>query len=284
MTELGRVKNESGAFQAVVDIIDRDGGVIVEDFLSPELLAALRADLLPKVEKVGKGADSFFGTETRRLSRLFAHTTHCVDILLHPLFYPVAQHFVCAPFKMWSGDELMEVTCDLQFGAGQVIQIGPGQGAQALHRDEGAFMWSRSFGREARLQIMIALSDFTAENGGTLVIPGSHKWDDSRAPKKEETIPTVMKAGSALLFLGGTFHAGGENRTESELRTGLTLCLDASFIRQEENHYLSLPPEIVAQYPEEIQRLLGWGTSGLSLGWVEIDGVQSDPNQLLAKV
>jgi ectoine hydroxylase-related dioxygenase (phytanoyl-CoA dioxygenase family) len=61
----------------------------------------------------------------------------------------------------------------------------------------------------------------------------------------------------------------------------VTFALDASFVRQEENHYLALTPELVASYPEEIQRLLGWSMSGRALGWIEVDGELADPNFLL---
>lgn len=278
---LTRLDGETAAIEDVIAVLDRDGGVIIENFLNRGQLEGMRNDLLPLIEQQSTGRDAFFGQNTRRLSALFAKTRHSADVVTHPLYLPAARHFVCVPQHRWSGDTYMEVTCDLQVGVTQAIQIGPGEGGQALHRDDGAFFWSRNFGREARLQVMIALTDFTAENGGTMVVPGSHHWDDERKPLAEEAIPTEMKAGSALLFLGGVYHGGGTNRTESEWRTGVTFALDASFVRQEENHYLALTPELVASYPEEVQRLLGWSMSGRALGWVEVDGLLADPNFLL---
>jgi ectoine hydroxylase-related dioxygenase (phytanoyl-CoA dioxygenase family) len=281
MTGLAHVANDPANLQSVIEIIDRDGGVIVDDYISAEVLDSIKSDLLPMIAKQKTGADDFFGKRTRRMSRLFARTRHCAGIILNPLFLESARHFICKPRLAWAGDQQYEINCQVNIGVSQLIQIGPGEGAQPLHRDDAAFQWSRAYGKEARLQIMVAISDFTAENGGTLVIPGSHKWDDNRPPLREEAISTEMKAGSALLFLGGTYHAGGQNVTENELRTGLTLTLDAANVRQEENPYLSLDPELVASYPEEIQRLLGWSMFGSSLGWVEIDGIQSDPHVLL---
>lgn len=281
MVTLVRLNGAATSIEDVISVLDRDGGVIIENFLTPAQLAGMRDDLLPLIEEQSTGRDDFFGMNTRRLSSLFAKTRYSADVVTHPLYLPAAKHFVCVPQHRWSGENYMEVTCDVQVGVSQAIQIGPGQGGQALHRDDGAFFWSRKFGREARLQVMIALSDFTAENGGTMVIPGSHRWDDERKPHIDEAIPTEMSAGSALLFLGGVYHGGGTNRTESEWRTGATFALDASFVRQEENHYLALTPELVASYPEDVQRLLGWSMSGRALGWIEVDGELSDPNFLL---
>ena len=281
MAKLTKLDGDATSVEQVIDILDRDGGVVIDNFLTPLQLAGMRDDLLPLIEQQSVGRDSFFGQKTRRLSALFAKTRHSADVVTHPLFLPAARHFICVPQHRWSGDTYMEVTCDVQVGVSQAIQIGPGEGGQALHRDDGAFFWSRKFGREARLQVMVALTDFTQENGGTMVVPGSHHWDDERQPLVEEAIPTEMKAGSALLFLGGVYHGGGTNRTRDEWRTGVTFSLDASFVRQEENHYLALSPALVASYPEEVQRLLGWSMSGRALGWVEVDGELADPNFML---
>mgnify|MGYP003587811740 FL=1 len=129
---------------------------------------------------------------------------------------------------------------------------------------------------------MVAVSEFTKANGATLVIPGSHRWDDERAPKMEEAVPTEMAAGDALLWVGSTYHGGGTNSSDAP-RTGLTMAYDLALLRQEENHYLSLPIEPVRQFPEELQRLLGWSCSTTNMGWVEWDGIMQDPHQLLKR-
>jgi ectoine hydroxylase-related dioxygenase (phytanoyl-CoA dioxygenase family) len=205
-------------------------------------------------------------------------------VLLNPLFLKTAERFICTPVETWVGNEKLIVGPELRIGATQAIQIGPGEGAQPLHRDDMAFLWRHpQYGREARCQIMIAVSDFTAENGGTLVIPGSNHWDDDRQPKLEEAISTEMKAGSGLIWIGSTYHGGGNNRTDTP-RTGVTVTLDASNLRQEENMYLSLSPETVKSYPEQIQRLLGWSSGKNYMGWVEIDGQMADPILMLENV
>ncbi|HEY1709853.1 MAG TPA: phytanoyl-CoA dioxygenase family protein [Rhizomicrobium sp.] len=266
----------------VISVLELDGGVIVENFLGDETLDGLRRDLLPLLERQSVGRDGFAGFKTRRLSALFAHTRHCAAIATHPLYLKPAEHFLCKPREVWVGDERMSLAADIRIGVTQAIQLAPGQGAQPLHRDDTAFMWKHpTGGREGRLQIICAVSDFTAENGGTLVIPGSHLWDDERKPEMSEAVPTVMKAGSALIFLGSTFHAGGTNRTKNEYRTAAGMALDVSNVRQEENMYLSLSSEQVAGYPEEIQRLLGWSAGANHMGWVEVDGQMVDPIHLL---
>ncbi|WP_322058540.1 phytanoyl-CoA dioxygenase family protein [Paraburkholderia sp. J63] len=282
MAQLTRLPGLTATQDDVIAVLERDGGVIIEDFLTSEDLVGIKADLFPLLEQQSVGRDSFSGDRTRRLSRLFARTRHLAKMATHPLYLPVAEHFLCKPREVWVGDKRLTLNAGVRIGVTQAIQIGPGQAAQPLHRDDTAFMWRHpTGGREGRVQIMCAATDFTAENGGTLVIPGSHVWDDERKPDLSEACPTVMKAGSALIFLGSTYHAGGANRTQAEFRTAVGMALDAANVRQEENMYLSLTPEQVASYPEQIQRLLGWSAGDNHMGWVEVDGQMVDPIRLL---
>lgn len=283
MADLERLSVDSSA-EEVVRVIERDGGVIIENFLPPEIIEEIKADLLPRLGDSNPGADDFCGFKTRRMSALFAKTRRVADIVTHPLFLGPAEALINRPVQYMSGEDQLEIRPGIRIGATQLIQIAPGETAQNLHRDQWAMLWrTPQYARHVRLQIMLAINDFTEENGGTLVIPGSHVWDDTRVPKKSEAIATVMKSGSALLFIGSTYHAGGDNQTTDEYRTGLTIAIDAATSRQEENMYLALSPDVVKSYPIQIQRLLGWSyIDETHMGWVEIDGEMADPIRLLA--
>jgi ectoine hydroxylase-related dioxygenase (phytanoyl-CoA dioxygenase family) len=267
----------------VVAVMERDGGVIVEDYLPVATIAELEADLLPRIDACSPGRDEFSGVATRRMSALFAKTRRVADVVTHPLLLGAAEHFVDAPVVYGAGEQARSVRPGLRIGGSQLIQIGPGQGAQPLHRDHWAMLWRYpDYGRQVRVQVMVAVSDFTEENGATRVVPGSHTWSEDRLADPADAVPAVMRSGSALLFLGSTHHGGGTNRTTGEYRTGLTTGLDSAAVRQEENMYLALAPEVVRSYPERIQRLLGWSyTPETYMGWVEIGGEMADPIRLL---
>lgn len=283
MTALARLPN-TVTLPEMIATMDRDGGAIVKDFLSPETIAALKADLLPHIEARGAGRDDFTGFQTRRMSALFAKSRHVADIMTHPLFLGLAEHYVNVPVTYGSGDYARAVRPGLRAGGTQLIQIGPGEIAQPLHRDHWAMLWRYpDYGAQARVQIMVAISDFTEENGATMVVPGSHTWGEDRVPDPADAVPAVMTSGSVLFFLGSTHHGGGANRTADAYRTGLTMGLDSAALRQEENLYLALSPDVVKSYPEHVQRLLGWTyTPETFMGWVEIDGEIADPIRLLA--
>ncbi|HYC55426.1 MAG TPA: phytanoyl-CoA dioxygenase family protein [Candidatus Binatia bacterium] len=267
----------------VIAVIERDGGVIVEDFVDAAILRELKADLLPAVEACSTGRDDFSGVNTRRMSALFAKTRRIADVVTHPLLLGASEHFVNSPIVYGCGEHARSVRPGLRIGATQLIQIAPGQEAQPLHRDHWALLWRYpDYGRQVRVQVMVAVSDFTEENGATRVVPGSHLWSEDRVADPCQAVPAEMAAGSALLFLGSTHHGGGANRTSDQFRSGLTTGLDSAAVRQEENMYLALSAEVVRSYPEQIQRLLGWSYMPETYtGWVEIDGEMADPNRLL---
>lgn len=272
----GVTRVESGAqVGEVVEILERDGAVIVEDIVSADGLAALWGDLGPALESQSYSEDWYNGTRTRRVSSLFARTTQLTPLVTHPLYLGAARAILQRPSAMWIGRSRVEVTPTIQISGTQLIQIHPGQGRQPLHRDDALHLRSHP-GPASRVQLMLAMSEFTAENGGTLVIPGSHHWGDDRPPLASEAQPTVMAAGSGLIWLGGVYHGGGNNRAMTP-RTGLTLALDLGNLRQEENQYLAVPRDVVTAYPEEVRRLLGYDRCPPGLGWFEM----ADPHQLL---
>ncbi|MFE3960729.1 phytanoyl-CoA dioxygenase family protein [Nocardia sp. NPDC059091] len=280
---LARLTPEVSVDEAV-DVIMRDGGVIIEGLFDSTTIEGLQKDLGPWLDEVDAGYDEVFaGNRTKRLGGLFAKSEHMVTVAMSPLYRGIADQILNKPIDVFFGEQAVPNPAGKHIGATMAIKIGPGQGAQPLHRDDGVWLWRHpGYGREARVQIMVAVSDFTAENGGTLVIPGSHLWDDHRAPRREEAIPTEMKAGSALIWIGSTYHGGGENTTTDSYRFGLSMGYDLAFLRTEENHFLTYTLDQIRKLPEEIQRELDWSSEHY-LGWVEVAGQMADPLDLLKR-
>jgi ectoine hydroxylase-related dioxygenase (phytanoyl-CoA dioxygenase family) len=151
----------------------------------------------------------------------------------------------------------------------QVIAIGPGEPAQAIHRDQWAFdFFPFPPGYEVQCNTLWAMSDFTAENGATRVIPGSHRLEDRRAFRESDTEPAEMEAGSVLFYTGSLYHGGGANRSAA-VRYGLNLTWSLAWLRQEENQYLSVPREIARELPEPLLRLIGYARGAYALGYVD---------------
>ncbi|MCX5103743.1 MULTISPECIES: hypothetical protein [unclassified Streptomyces] len=59
------------------------------------------------------------------------------------------------------------------------------------------------------------------------------------------------------------------------------MAFDLACLRQEENHFLSIPRDKLLGLSEESQRLLGWGSGENLMGYVERDGQMVDAHVLL---
>lgn len=280
MTALTTLDSTATVEEAIA-VAERDGGVIIRDFFDAATIAELRGEIDEALAAVPWGQDDFSGHRTKRLYGIFQHTKHAATAVRHPHYAGLAKHFLEVPVPIIVGEDTFDMPPSYQVGVSSIIDIHPGEGAQPLHRDDTVWLWRHPEGyRQARVQIMVAVTDFTAENGGTMVVPGSHLWGDDRAPRVEEAVPTVMSAGSALIWLGGTFHGGGTNSSDSN-RIGLTLGLDLAYLRQEENAYLTYPTEVVKTFDQDIQQILGWSVCMPGTGFVAHEGAMADPIFLL---
>lgn len=243
---------------AILKALYDAGGVIIEGLLAPDQVVSMNKELDGPLDTLNPGSThnsemikSFHGNNTKRLTGLPTCSKTFREYLL--------DHDVC--------HDILERIFHPQTGTywlstAQVIEIGPGNSAQVLHRDQGQFQVFNPMGPtapEATVNFLVALTDFTDENGATRVIPGSHKWPDfSVKGNPEDTIPAVMKAGDCVLLLGKTVHGGGANRTASEKRRGIAYAFQASFLTPEEAYAHVTSTEIVGTLSLRAQRMLGF--------------------------
>ena len=113
---------------------------------------------------------------------------------------------------------------------------------------------------------MWALTEFTEENGATRVIPGSQSWDWEREPDPNDSVPVEMALGSMLVYTGSVLHGGGENRSRAP-RIGMNITYVLGWLRQEENQYLSCPPDIARGLDPKLRALLGYAIGNGGLGY-----------------
>ena len=83
--------------------------------------------------------------------------------------------------------------------------------------------------------------------------------------EESKVAQAVMPKGSVLYWLQSTIHGGGAN-TASTPRSGMFISYSLGWVRQEDNHYLMLPKEVVDSYPDNIRRLVGYQSHGPYLG------------------
>lgn len=234
--------------------LDEDAAVIVDNVVSADSLAALRAELDPYLHGVAHGRNDFSGFETKRVGALVARSPACRDLVLDPMV-----NAIC--------DTVLGRHADgYQLHFTQAVSIGPGESAQVLHRDRG--VWGGYVPRriETQLSTIWAVSDFTRDNGATLLVPGSQHWDKDRQPEPHEIAAAEMTPGSVLIYTGTVMHGGGTNLTAAN-RLGVLLHYTLNWLRQEENQYLSCPPDVAKDLSPELRALLGYSQGGTVLGF-----------------
>jgi ectoine hydroxylase-related dioxygenase (phytanoyl-CoA dioxygenase family) len=157
------------------------------------------------------------------------------------------------------------------------VEMGPGQAGQPFHADDGSIPLARPHQPIACVGI-ITLTDFTAENGATRLVPRSHEFD--RIPRKGEepdvVVQAEMPAGSVLLYNGSMWHGGGENTTEAR-RMGIVCNYCAGWMRTEENQLLAMPMDYIAALPNRLHAMLGYSVYRGLMGHVD----QVDPGTWL---
>jgi ectoine hydroxylase-related dioxygenase (phytanoyl-CoA dioxygenase family) len=281
VTDLPRLQaTEPG--DAIGAALAEHGAVVVEDLLDAELLDRFNAELEPLLAGASTDHDGkflndavawFFGAHTRHLTGVAGKSSvFASEILPHPVFMAVC-------------DEVLAPSCArYQLNTAHVLDRGPGSEQQYLHRDQDVWAHLPKPHAEIQLASMIALVDFTADNGATRVAPGSHRWPVDRVPIDADLVAGEMAAGSAIIYLGSTIHAGGANVTATERRRGMHVSYCLGWLRTEENQYLAAPIDAVRAMPRHSQELLGYSvhdaiaSGGGYLGAVELQ----DPVELLA--
>jgi ectoine hydroxylase-related dioxygenase (phytanoyl-CoA dioxygenase family) len=254
--------------EAVIAAIEADGAVIIDDLISLAQVDAVMAELGPYIEATPPGRDDFTGEHTTRTGALVARSPAARDLVSHPLILAACDRFLLT-------------ACDrYQLHLTQVIRIRPGQKKQILHRDRlawGGFLQ----GIEPQLNTIWALNDFTEANGATQVVPGSPHWTEGRLPQPEEIGYAEMKRGSVLVYSGSVIHAGGENRSNDD-RIGANITYALGWLRQEENQYLSCPPEIAKDLDPALQALIGYSMGSYALGYYTPPGAPGEAPEAVA--
>ena len=234
--------------------ITRDGAVIIDNLMAADLANTIFAETSAYMDHSPAGDESFTGAKTTRTGALAARSKGCCELMTQATVMDAATAYL-APF------------CQrIQLHLTQLISLQPGQPRQPLHRDRQA--WGDSIPREIepQLNMIWALTDFTHTNGATQVVPGSHLWDYERRATVDEITQATMARGSVLIYSGSVIHGGGENQSD-ENRIGINITYSLGWLRQEENQFLSCPPQYAQHLDPILQELLGYTMGSTACGY-----------------
>jgi ectoine hydroxylase-related dioxygenase (phytanoyl-CoA dioxygenase family) len=186
--------------------LDRDGYVLLEDAMGPDLLRELRAAIHAQFDTEGADAGREFKTEAnaQRLANLVNKGEVFRRAILLPRMIAGVRHVLGEDAKLSS---LNARSADPHSDEGQPLHVD----MSAIPDERGYWVCNTVW----------LLDDFTAENGATRVVPGSHRWHqrpqevlaDPMAPHPDEVL-VLGRAGSIAVMNAHTWHGGTANRTD----------------------------------------------------------------------
>jgi ectoine hydroxylase-related dioxygenase (phytanoyl-CoA dioxygenase family) len=248
-----------------LDELQAQGYTILPGFLAPEAMQRVRRGLAPHLAN-HEGRNNFEGFKTERVYTLVGRGKVFEEIVEDARVLELLDA-VLAPGYLLT--------------ASQAICIHPGETPQPIHFDDTFYPIARPRA-SVSFSTIVAVDAFTAENGCTEVIPGSHRWSDAQIagiydgldadspmPKdlERQLVPLVMPAGACVLFHGTLLHRGGANRsTAPRLAFSNQYC--QPWARTQENFFLGLPPALVREMSPRVQSLLGYSVMPPFMGHV----------------
>jgi ectoine hydroxylase-related dioxygenase (phytanoyl-CoA dioxygenase family) len=234
--------------QAKADLAEH-GLCLIADALPPAKLRRVRDALYRAAEedRARGWEQKFIGdyehdSTNQRIWNLLSREPVFIDLVEHPASLEIVRHLIGWPAL------LSNISANI---------TGPGGGEMILHADQGYMPepWARPQG----VNMIWCVDDFTEENGGTRIVPGSHLLN--RTPRDDEqgaeTVALEAPAGTLVAMEGRVWHKTGFNRTEAEKRAGIFAWYTLPIYLPQENWYLSLNPAVRQFASETLLELLG---------------------------
>jgi hypothetical protein len=226
--------------------LDTDGYLPLPNILSSEQIqiARRRLDLLSELEGADAGKEVHQEAGTARLSNLVDKGEIFRICFTHPKVLAGIAHVLQGDLKLSSLNSRAAL---------------PGQGLQALHADWGKAVQP---GEYQVCNSIWLVDDFTADNGATRAVPGTHRFGkmpsdemkDTKADHPNQKI-FVASAGTVVIFNSHTWHGGTLNRTNQPRRA-----MHSYFSRRNQPQQLNqrqyLSPATIASFSPAIRCIL----------------------------
>ncbi len=235
----------------VLEALRTDGCAVVEEVFDTSTLDAVREGLYAGRELV----QSRIGVD--RLERAGEIGVVRVPMLASDAFFRLLE----APEILEIVDATVSPTAILHLQNGFLLPPAqPGNETRfqrSFHRDFPRVL----NGYVCSINTLIAIDEFTADNGATVVVPGTHQ--SASAPDKEilerDAVPAECAAGSMIVFDSTLWHAAGRNATAQD-RCAVNQQFTRSYFKQQMDYVRCLGEERVFRQSERTQQLLGWYT------------------------
>ncbi len=163
---------------------------------------------LNKVYEASGGNGSFYPGNTTRITALVAKSETFRSFVMHPLMLSAC-------------DAILKPNCaSYQVHATAGLVVGPGATVQVLHREEDGFQFFKAAAPEHGARKHVGYQRFHRGEWRHASGARESQWAEGRVARDDEVVAAEMPAGSVLLWMGGTLHGAGANRTTVSGATG----------------------------------------------------------------
>ena len=237
-----------------LDVYERDGYVVLPSILAPDALARIHEEMAPLLAASPLGRNDFEGFASNRVYALLRKAPSVAAIVEHPDTKAMLDRLLLPGYLL---------------SANLAINLLSGETAQNYHIDDGFYPLPRP--RPAvSVSVIWAIDAFTAENGATEVIPGSHRWGSEQpALDDDRAVKVIMPSGSAVVFSGQLWHRGGANNSDAR-RLAISPQFCQPWARQQENMMFSVG-DAALNLSANIQSMIGYSIHPPFMG--HIDGM-----------
>jgi verruculogen synthase len=258
-------------------ILEDDGAAILEGVFSEDLIRRFNHELDAPAKAAELAAKTVYNFQFPYQSKYVFNLpgvskTFRTDVLNSHVLHGLAK-------SLFAG------TGDYWLTAAFLRELHPGHNPQNLHRDESThpiIRHQKPGAPPVTLSIIVALTDFTHDNGGTRVILGSHKWPEIGRPSYEQAVSTEMKAGDVLVLAQGVVHAGGAHPEDHpDPRRAVLVFLSSCQLTQFEN-YMTMPRNLVETMTPLAQQMIGWRS--VKPGPPNVSGIHLSDGKMLEDV
>jgi ectoine hydroxylase-related dioxygenase (phytanoyl-CoA dioxygenase family) len=250
--------------------LDKWGYCLIEEALSADQLAAMKRRVM----------DQALGEQQAGLACWMGSAPAPGEPLprvqfLHSLINKSRQFVQCVehdPEGVQAGpviEQLLNETMGPDFLMSSFVAIitRPFNNPQGLHQDQAIAPFQDPVA-PFTVNTMFILDDTGPHNGGTLVVPGSHRLVSATGSGGaiQSPLPPAINltapAGTVMIFEGRLLHGTGVNRSNAT-RAILVMNAVKPFMRQQEVHLLSAAPDILRNGSPKLLYRLGARPTGL---------------------
>jgi ectoine hydroxylase-related dioxygenase (phytanoyl-CoA dioxygenase family) len=235
-----------------LEALRHQGGAVVTNVLAPDFLAQTRQ----RMYRVHEGILGQVGRDRlERAGELGVLRLMCKH---EPFFL----RFLEIPEVLALVDRTVSETAILHLQNGFILPSYPPGGQPEVFQNRFHMDFPRVLnGYLVSVNMLFAIDEFTADNGGTLVVPGTHQRMQSPdlGYLRASAVPVVCPPGSMLVFDSTLWHAAGTNVSGKD-RLGINHQFTRSYIKQQIDYVRALGEGAIASLPPRTQQLLGWYT------------------------